>query len=556
MKGSLREIAASLNVDNAGPKHSYKTPSDCRSVVASAIMKGQDSGCMKMLQESLQHPFEFLIDNHIFDETKLWYIVPGKGGYRHWSTLNHHAQVTWKDGVSPGIRDEDLIMLPKSMRRYTASCQWNILVNCNMQFGLLPAKGLRPRARYQGTLTASDYHGVNVLTLKYLRRVLPEDHLLLPSHCLQHAAGNTAAGLAQYLNIFTRVWTLSKTFAEGDFHQDLVNKFHSALEDEEHGLEIVDPDVFELGANDLGQAFTNTLLDTCYLQGLAPGEVGSEPGKDVQQVRDEFGKFFPCGWNRKRVLHPCPAGCCGPTPCHCRKTSLEKAKRLTARVILKRIKNPAKNKWTKMHPAMAQATLIVCFFSIVQQALEAKTRVTYEELMAEGGPEEREEPQEGDGQAQDDQPSFKGLMKRFGKRCLAFVGDPTTKTFLLVWAVVGHVLMVMHFRFFKHCTFFSHFDPRSGERRISITDFCPGPGGEIKTNPASQALTDLAKLLFDPHGEGYVLAQPLMTMFGRTLDWTSQLVLVSKVGAPCVLQSLAANGSQVSMLSLAGGLRF
>ena len=395
-----------------------------------------------------------------------------------------------------------------------------------MQFGLLPAKGLRPRARYQGTLTASDYHGVNVLTLKYLRRVLPEDHLLLPSHCLQHAAGNTAAGLAQYLNIFTRVWTLSKTFAEGDFHQDLVNKFHSALEDEEHGLEIVDPDVFELGANDLGQAFTNTLLDTCYLQGLAPGEVGSEPGKDVQQVRDEFGKFFPCGWNRKRVLHPCPAGCCGPTPCHCRKTSLEKAKRLTARVILKRINNPAKNKWTKMHPAMAQATLIVCFFSIVQQALEAKTRVTYEELMAEGGPEEREEPQEGDGQAQDDQPSFKGLMKRFGKRCLAFVGDPTTKAFLLVWAVVGHVLMVMHFRFFKHCTFFSHFDPRSGERRISITDFCPGPGGEIKTNPASQALTDLAKLLFDPHGEGYVLAQPLMTMFGRTLDWTSQLVLV------------------------------
>ena len=63
MKGSLREIAASLNVDNAGPKHSYKTPSDCRSVVASAIMKGQDSGCMKMLQESLQHPFEFLIDD-------------------------------------------------------------------------------------------------------------------------------------------------------------------------------------------------------------------------------------------------------------------------------------------------------------------------------------------------------------------------------------------------------------------------------------------------------------------------------------------------------------
>ena len=105
---------------------------------------------------------------------------------------------------------------------------------------------------------------------------------------------------------------------------------------------------------------------------------------------------------------------------------------------------PATNKWTKMHPAMCQSTLMACFFKIVQHALEAKTRATYEELAASGVAEE----EHGDGQdeerAQGDQDSYKAAMARFGKRCLSFVGAQSTQMLMLVWTVEGARLMVIH----------------------------------------------------------------------------------------------------------------
>ena len=104
-----------------------------------------------------------------------------------------------------------------------------------------------------------------------------------------------------------------------------------------------------------------------------------------------------------------------------------------------------------MHPAMCQSTLMVCFFMIVQHALEAKTRTTYEELAASGvAEEEHDETALGQGErAQEDQLSYKAAMARFGKRCLSFVGAPSTKMLMLVWTVVGARLMVIHYRFFK-----------------------------------------------------------------------------------------------------------
>ena len=45
----------------------------------------------------------------MFDETKLWYSVRGFG-FREFSTLAVHGQVTWADDA--GLHDEDVFFLP------------------------------------------------------------------------------------------------------------------------------------------------------------------------------------------------------------------------------------------------------------------------------------------------------------------------------------------------------------------------------------------------------------------------------------------------------------
>lgn len=519
-KGSLRQIAKSIAVWG---KRSPASVAHSRGVVAQAICEGQKKGVQRLRDQSFTEPLKFTITGHVFDETKLWYTIPGMG-YRKFSTLCHHTQISWKTARDQ-VFDEDLIRKPKALTGYTASVQTNALTQDDST-GLLPLAGARPWARFHGTVTMSDSHGVNWLTLRYARVTMDAAELMLPGACLQHHVGNTATSVTRYLNIFTRVWTLSKTFSEGDFHQSLVEHMDAVLADEAEGLEVVDPEIFSLESNDLGTDFTQTIMERCYQHGLGPGEGAPEDAtKKRDEVRAEFCKFFPYGWNRRRPLHPCPAGCCGPTACHDRQVSLGRARGLIRRVILKRITEPAQNKWTKMDPAMCQAALVTCFFQLVQQSLEAKLGISYGELVALGPEDPDPDPDPDKDQAQADQESWKGALKRYGKRCLAFVGAEDSRMLNLVWIVVGGPLMVLHYRFFKHCSWYSHADGGDDERCGAI-DFCPGPACEIKENPASKALTGLAIMLFDPNGQGKTLVQPLLSMFGGTVHWPMQVLRV------------------------------
>ena len=85
-------------------------------------------------------------------------------------------------------------------------------------------------------------------------------------------------------------------------------------------------------------------------------------------------------------------------------------------------------------------------------------------------------------------------------------------------------LMVLHYRFFKQCSWYSHCE--QDDERCGAMEFCPGPSGEIRKSPASQALSYLAAMLFEPHGSGKALLQPVQTMFGATIHWPPQLLRV------------------------------
>ena len=231
-----------------------------------------------------------------------------------------------------------------------------------------------------------------------------------------------------------------------------------------------------------------------------------------------------------RVLHPCPAGCCGPTPCYSRAVSLVKAKNMIDVVVMRRLVTPAMNKWTKLDPAFCQSTIKVCFFQMITVALERKTRTTYASVTASGqdaAAESGEEDAEGDS-------AKKGQMMRYGRRSLAFVGKTDSRWLLLIWVAIGQHIMNVHYRLFKGVTWLSHF---VGDRkRTSIFDFCPDVPKE--RNPALKALADLSAMLLCPNTAGKELIGPLYGYYGATVHWPSgvlQMFQKSTLAAYCKL---------------------
>ena len=126
----------------------------------------------------------------------------------------------------------------------------------------------------------------------------------------------------------------------------------------------------------------------------------------------------------------------------------------------------------------ANNTHVCAFLPLARRVVEHKVRTTYEDLAALGQEDLATilAPQpSGEDQAQGNQESYKGARMRFGKRRLVLVGALDIKLFLLVWMVVAQVVMVIHYKFFKHCTWYSH--SKEDTERLTIMDFCLGVDG-------------------------------------------------------------------------------
>ena len=185
---------------------------------------------------------------------------------------------------------------------------------------------------------------------------------------------------------------------------------------------------------------------------------------------------------------------------------MRKARELVRKVILRRVAQPAKNKWTKLDPAFRQVALLVHFFSLVQSALEAKVRMAYAEVLSAAA---TVWDQDSDSENEDEHEQKQGRLQRSGKRCLLFVGDPDAKERLLLWLAVGEPIMVIHYRFFHRYTWYSH-----SVDQCPVLEFCPG--SPEHRNPVAPALTSLANMMFDPNGAGLELLGPLHARYGTT----------------------------------------
>ena len=83
-------------------------------------------------------------------------------------------------------------------------------------------------------------------------------------------------------------------------------------------------------------------------------------------------KFFGGKWSSKRLVHVCPAGCCGAVAKADRETSVRRAVELAQQIITPDMTLPAMNKYTKLDPTMRQLCLMAAFHGLLRKALALK----------------------------------------------------------------------------------------------------------------------------------------------------------------------------------------
>ena len=109
----------------------------------------------------------------------------------------------------------------------------------------------------------------------------------------------------------------------------------------------------------------------------------------------------------------------------------------------------------------------------------------------------------------DEKEHYKKLGRVKLSKVHTFLSDPASKYMPLIWLVVCSCIMVVHYRLFKHGTWFSH--RRDG--RCNMFDFCGTDAG----NQVAESLSALAAMLMDPLGGGRPHLKLLFLRFGQIL---------------------------------------
>ena len=454
---------------------------------------------------------DFHINNNMFDESQLW-LRDSQGGKRRRRVLAAGCQVTRR---KPGgnTLDIDIIRPPCPMECYTAATCASILAKPDDPTGLLPTGASAPKAKYFASITATDSHSVNKLLSKWISKEQAsgqgETNFHVAMYCTQHKTGNAVQQVTEYLGLIRPGFALAACLQAGDIAKDLDDDLEAVLEQQ---LEIVDPATAALDAPDDTRAFLRELLEQCHVGPPASVHVGplaSERSSRAKEA-DEIVPFFAASGQGKRLRHVCPAGCCAN-----RAESIKKAHMLVRRLVVPCISEPAANKYTKVDPVMRKLAIACNFVGLLRRAFARKFK--------ENGDSESDISSDAAlGAPRDANRHWRKVKHIKLNRSYNFLKQRASEYLPLIWLCVCSCIMVVHYKLFKHGTWFSH---RADKDRCNIFDFCTASGqgsafGPGSDNPICEALSTLASMLLDPEGTGKRPLALLFLKFGeRYLEW-------------------------------------
>ena len=120
--------------------------------VSDMIVQKQEASMRQRALESRRHKFDFYITNNMFDDTKLFVGGFDRGRNRQ-CVIAASGQATWKLNGDSVARDEDVIIPPTVLKRYTAAACRQVVAAPEDPSGIAPVAGAsRPPARFVGKL--------------------------------------------------------------------------------------------------------------------------------------------------------------------------------------------------------------------------------------------------------------------------------------------------------------------------------------------------------------------------------------------------------------------
>ncbi|CAE7228120.1 unnamed protein product [Symbiodinium natans] len=226
-KSTQRQVASSI--EGAGQSHA----ASCRLVVAEAVMNGQGHG-LKRLKECISQEVKsakllYAIRNMMFDEST-FHLSLGNAVSASYSVLCSHAQVTYRFVGDTIIHDEHIARCPAILSPVMNSATMHAALSAGPA-GF--AQVLEGNVKYVATLTTSDAHAANVRMLKMVDQELGQNHLFLPTLCLQHRVGNIIEQLTKLLGNLGGNFSISKVLNKGNLLKALHDRVRDYFDERE-----------------------------------------------------------------------------------------------------------------------------------------------------------------------------------------------------------------------------------------------------------------------------------------------------------------------------------
>jgi hypothetical protein len=339
----------------------------CVAIKSNTVLEAQEKCLSHLCDTSRKRKLRFYITNNMMDETKL---PLGKPICRKRRCLAWHGQATWSSDINHVV-DVDVARAPRILGRYTAATLYNLMAKSSDTTGLHPRGDALPDAHYHASLTATDTHSVNVLLSKVVSVDLPPKHFHIGSMCMQHRTGSVCEEVSKRWELLPPTFCLTTQLMHGDFHDDLKEAVRSTLTKYLHVHDDGEPVGLDEAA-ERAHEFAKEILNQCYVGRTSDNQGEEEVDMAAAEARrrveaERFLQFFRPPWQGV-LQHPCPVGCCGPTPCHDRKVSIDRGTDLIMTIIIPHITRPAANRYTKVFPVAKQVCLMLHFNSVFKKS--------------------------------------------------------------------------------------------------------------------------------------------------------------------------------------------
>ena len=156
---------------------------------------------------------------------------------------------------------------------------------------------------------------------------------------------------------------------------------------------------------------------------------------------------------------------------------------------------PAANKYTKVDPCVRGILIISWTFGLLRKAIGATIGKDEEAAPGVGIPE-HVDVDGAIGVPRDHTAHFRHMGHIKLHKCHRFLCNAMSKYILLIWLITTSDIMILHYRLFRHGTWWNR---RNEKDDISIFDFT----GPVPNNPVFMAIINLMTILLDPRGRGW-----------------------------------------------------